>query len=396
MGASNSNARPKFEKPYPEFPLFPHATGRWAKKVCGKLHYFGKCADDPKGEAALAEWNRTCDDRRNGRKPRPKDGELTVKGLLNRFLAAKELAADNGEITRRTFHELRYGTVERVRRVFGFTTRVIDLRPEDFERLRADMKGLALSTQGLEIARARSIFNYAYAAGLIDRPMRFGPSFKVPSTKALRKSRQAARQNGLKMFEAAEIREMLKHSRPTMRAMILLGINCGFGNNDLATLRWSAVDLDNGWVEHARPKTGADRRCPLWPETIAALEMVRDHRPDPRSKADADRVFLTQNGLPFVRFKEEKGEWADAIGATFYRVMERAGLQRAGRGFYALRHTFETIAGDPGDQVAVDYVMGHLRGDMASVYRERIDDKRLRKVVDHVRGWLFPTPAETW
>ena len=40
--------RSKPDKPRPYFPLFAHATGYWAKKVRGKLVYFGKW-DDPEG-----------------------------------------------------------------------------------------------------------------------------------------------------------------------------------------------------------------------------------------------------------------------------------------------------------------------------------------------------------
>jgi hypothetical protein len=35
-------------KPYPAFPPIPHARSRWAKKLRGRLYYFGPC-DDPQG-----------------------------------------------------------------------------------------------------------------------------------------------------------------------------------------------------------------------------------------------------------------------------------------------------------------------------------------------------------
>jgi integrase len=236
--------------------------------------------------------------------------------------------------------------------------------------------------------RIRSVFKYALDAGLIDRPVRFGPGFKRPSKKVLRLERA---RKGPKMFEAEEIRRMLGAAGPEMRAMLLLGINCGHGNADVGQLPLSALDLDGGWVTYARPKTGIDRRCPLWPETVKALREALAKRPQPK-KPDADGlVFVTRYGGSWHKGKTRPN---NPISVATRRLLDKLGINGS-RNFYALRHTFETIGGEARDQPVVDAIMGHSRDDMASVYRERISDERLKAVVAHIRGWVFGEPGAT-
>src|SRR5262249_7169563 len=72
------------------------------------------------------------------------------------------------------------------------------------------------------------------------------------------------------------------------------------------------------------------------------------------------------------------------------KLLKSLGIRGRKRlGFYALRHTFRTIADEAKDQPAADYIMGHEVPHMSSVYRETISDARLRAVADHVRSWLF-------
>ena len=73
-------------KPYADFPLFPHATRRWAKRIRGQLHYFGPW-DDPQG--SLESYLEDKDDLHAGRTPKLKEGELTIQELSNQFLRAK-------------------------------------------------------------------------------------------------------------------------------------------------------------------------------------------------------------------------------------------------------------------------------------------------------------------
>ena len=221
--SSVSSPKNKPAKPYADFPLFPHATRRWAKKIRGKFHYFGPW-DDP--QAALNRYLDQKDDLHAGRVPRSNGDGLTVADLCNRFLTPKKQLCNTGELSPRTFQDY-HRTCARVVDSFGRTRCVDNLAAADFEKLRTSISKtcgpIALVN---EIQRVRSIFKYAYEADLIDRPIKFGPGFKKPSRKTIRKARH---ENGERMFEAEELRTIIAAADTPMKAMVLLGINCGFG-----------------------------------------------------------------------------------------------------------------------------------------------------------------------
>jgi integrase len=409
--------RPK--KPYPEFPLTPHPSGAWQKKIRGKIHYFGKWAKRVNGKLvriegdgwkeALEEYKAVADDLHAGRTPRVKGDGLTVADLCNRFLTVKTHQRDAGEITPRMFDEYQ-ATTDRLVASFGKTRLVDDLAADDFEALRDAMaKQWGPVRLGNEIQMARSVFKYGFEAGLIDRPVCYGPQFKKPSASVLRRHRA---KNGERLLEAVELRRMLDalagkkvetgrtneetgkpetvtlKGNPTLRAMILLGVNCGLGNHDCALLPLTALDLDAGWVNFPRPKTGIARRCPLWPETVVALREALAVRPEPRQDEARELVFVTTRGRPWL----SRGI-ANPISVAVRNLMKAIAIHDEGIGFYTLRHVFRTIADAARDPVAIDLIMGHSDPSMGGHYRERVEDSRLRAVADHVRTWLFGNPS---
>lgn len=380
----------KAKKPYRDYPLFLHQTGQYAKKVRRKLRYFGT---DP--DAALAKWFDEKDALLAGRTPRLHPVGLTVRELVNRFLAAKKSLVDTGDLSRLTWTAY-YTACKQLIETFGKDRSIPDLAGPDFERLRAALAArLGPVSLGVAIQRIRTVLKFAFDEGLIEKPVQFGSTFKKPSRKAVRKARH---ESGSKIIAAADLRKLIDAAGVPMKAMILLGLNAGYGQSDAACLPLDALDLDGGWVTFPRVKTQIQRRCPLWPETVAALREAIAARPDPKKEADAELVFVTKYGARWVRVKdhhdddgrEKEGVVSDAVRMEFGKLLTALKMKRLGLGFYALRHTFRTVADRSKDQPAVDHLMGHVRNDMASVYRDHVGDDRLEAVVKLVRDWLWP------
>lgn len=387
--------RKKPAKPYADFPLTAHANGQWCKKIKGKVYFFGIWAES---DSALAKYLDERDDLQAGRQPKRLSSktELTLSELWNLYLHAQKERLDTGEISQRTWLD-RKKEATRMIEVLGRGLSVDSLSPTDFARLRnALAKKFSPVVVKITISRIKSMFTWAFESELIEKPMRYGPGFKPPTAKVIRQQRQQA---GKLMFESNELKTILEHARQPLSAMTLLALNCAFGNSDVAELPVSAIDLKRGWVDFPRQKTGIERRCPLWPETVAALKEAYSLRPMPNRQEDASLFFLTQPGEPWVRVREtEDGKLTpiDTLGPEFSKLLKKLGLKRDRLNFYGLRHTFRTVADAVKDRGAVDFIMGHAPGgsDMRAVYVEEISDERLKDVTDHVRGWLFAGAAQ--
>src|SRR5690606_4438299 len=106
----------KPEKPYPGFPLYAHASGRWAKKILGRIHYFGPWRD---WQTALAKYQEQRDDLHAGRTPRDLiEKGITIKDAVNHFLTTQRDKLAAKEIVKSTYDDY-FETCTRIVNHFG-------------------------------------------------------------------------------------------------------------------------------------------------------------------------------------------------------------------------------------------------------------------------------------
>jgi integrase len=123
---------------------------------------------------------------------------------------------------------------------------------------------------------------------------------------------------------------------------LLLMLNCGMYQNDIAELRAEEVNWTKGTVTRARSKT-RERHGPvvtykLWPETISLL---RKHR------AKGELALTTDEGNPLVKFWLEDGKMRryDVIHSAWTRLTAKMGLKRIRLGMKHLRKTSASLLG---------------------------------------------------
>jgi len=362
MAKSSSKRTTRSDK----FPLTLHKTGQYCKKIKGKLYYFGT---DKK--AALNNYLEQAAYLHAGKLQRQKSTghTLSIKTLCNLYLDHQESRSIIGEIGLRHLYDQTSLLRDFVTFV-GPNRAVSDISTVELQNYRKKLirAGKSPNTVNNRIATVKAMYNWAMDNEII---------YDSPRLKAVKKI--TPKKEDRPIFTEHQIQTLLENANAQMKAMIWLGLNCGFGCTDCAELKWKDVDLKNGRVRFPRGKTGIERNLPLWPETIQALKGISN---------SGELIFYTRRGNAWVRAirtKQENGHEKytkdDAVSKEFLKLMKKAGIKKAkGVGFYTLRRTAATLTARSGDPFAVQRLLGHADLKMATTYVQDVSEQTDRAI----------------
>ncbi|HUE14747.1 MAG TPA: tyrosine-type recombinase/integrase [Planctomycetaceae bacterium] len=165
----------------------------------------------------------------------------------------------------------------------------------------------------------------------------------------------------IETFTVEEVREMVaaaKGPHERTKLFLLLMLNCGMYQNDIAELRNDEVDWTMGTISRARSKTrhrnGPVVTYKLWPETFALLKKYR---------SEGDLALANEEGNLLVRYwLDEKGKMRryDCIDAAWRRLAAALGREKMRLGLKHLRKTSSTALGQ---HPQYKYYGGHFLAD---------------------------------
>ena len=123
------------------------------------------------------------------------------------------------------------------------------------------------------------------------------------------------------MFDKDEIKALLAKASNRTKLYILLMLNCGMTQKDIADLLVTEVDWKEGRIIRKRSKTADEENVPtvnykLWPETFRLLKQER-------AAESKDRVLLNSNGGPIWTekiTKDGKYQKTDNVKSAFDRL----------------------------------------------------------------------------
>lgn len=170
------------------------------------------------------------------------------------------------------------------------------------------------------------------------------------------------------------------------RLYLLLMLNCGMYQNDIAELRGDEVNWKQGTLTRARSKTrengGPVVTYRLWPETFALLK---------KHRAQGELALTTDEGNPLVKYWLEGGKMRryDAIQSTWSRLSQKMG----GKIRLGMKHLRKTAATLLGEHPQYKFYANHFLADspksIADRHYVRANDVEFFEALDWLRGQIM-------
>jgi integrase len=244
------------------------------------------------------------------------------------------------------------------------------LQATDVQQWLNDLTAQGIGAASRNSARVllSSALHYAHGVGMVDRNV---VSF-VAGAKAPR------RDDALSAEEADAVLKAARGDR--LEALWVLALTYGMRPTELMALRWSDVDLDDGKLKVAKPKSAAGvRDLPLLAGTLEALNSHRRRQTAERLEAgplwqDTGHVFTRRGGLP---------TYHRLLNKSWHALMAKANV--ADRRPYATRHTAATrlLEADVPLEV-VSAILGHsgisITADVYAKVRSDLERRGIAKL----------------
>ena len=306
---------------------------------------------------------------------------LTAKELANRFLAAQQANWRNPHNTLRSYRDWLGRFLKDHSKL-----KIDDFTVEMFAAWKMSLRKRKYAPESINhyLSAVRSMFVFAEETGILERSPRLKRVKNEPPKRAGTRD--------IPLYMPEQIASLLENADSQLRAMLLLGLNCGFGPKDMHDLTWEDISEDR--ITLPRSKTGVSQTFLLWPETRQALDFMRQERAERidrlakrgRERSDNGQIFVTRYWKPWSK---------DSVAEQFRKLCDRSGVPCYG--IYRLRHCSSTAM----SLVATPHVhrrfMRHAQLQQQVTYTHTPDsevDAALLKTKERLLGKSTPTSGQ--
>jgi hypothetical protein len=364
----------------------------------GKLYYLGKgrgISDRASYNKAVLEWKRVLraaseaasqpkekpDSAAVATPPMAAAGEPRSENLrqsVERFIQSKAREARAGEISPRRTAVLRSGLSHIVEMFGEVPTRSLGApQVKAVKDYLLDLKAkgqLKSSTAKLYFGDYRGFMRWAWQEeslpnlprNLSERLFKDTQRDAKPKQYFQPKEVQRLYQYCLELHRKSVADGKADEERDLMTAALLLGLNCGFTQSDIADLKVGEVNLfgKKHRIVRKRSKTQVPSNHLLWRKTAEALRGWIE------GKAPEHLVFQKEDRSPVAGRGENEGRH-DIVGQKFARVIKAVFGQSDSRRFRELRRTSANRCAQRKGESVAQWFLAHTDKNVSSHYIER-------------------------